>query len=116
MYVLDILRTALTEFDKMFMEFIISLHTWAMARPAFENEQASESFEAQISVLVAKEREQGRSSSSSPLVLVARPSLLGTLLPPLEDLASILLRLPTFPHSLDFYSILLTADHHGFSF
>lgn len=46
------------QFNKMFIEFFISFHTWAMARPAFENEQASDSFEAQISVLVAKEREQ----------------------------------------------------------
>ena len=74
-----------------------------MARPAFENEQASDSFEAQISVLVTKEREQGRSPSSSPPVLIARPSLLGTLLLPLEDLASVLLRLPTSLHSFGFY-------------
>ena len=103
MYVLDILRTTLTEFNKMFIEFFISFHTWAMARPAFENEQASDSFEAQISVLVTKEREQGRSPSSSPPVLVACPSLLGTLLLPLEDLASVLLRLPTSLHSFGFY-------------
>ncbi|THH21134.1 hypothetical protein EW146_g329 [Bondarzewia mesenterica] len=81
--------------NEMFLDVLIHFHTWATARPNFENERASEEFEREINAIVSREREQGESSSPSH----PSPSLFGMLsqfgIPPRLHISALFLHIGT---------------------